>query len=207
MTFEEIITRVQEQSKNLVWWSPSQIARGDDIANDPAKGERPWSVPEATGRFLHETVSELQPKIILELGTSIGYSTLWMAHAAAAYGGHIHTIEMKPEKYALARKNIKDAGFEPAVAFHHAMIMDVIENLQNILGETKIDLVFMDADRGHYHEYFPLIKKHLSEKALLIADNAGNMQGRMTPFLKLLVQEGWTYEIKEMDNGILVAKR
>jgi predicted O-methyltransferase YrrM len=207
MTFEEIITRVQEQSKNLVWWSPSQIARGDDIANDPTKGERPWSVPEATGRFLHETVSELQPKIILELGTSIGYSTLWMAHAAAAYDGHIHTIEMKPEKYALAQKNIKDAGFESVVTFHHAMIMDVIENLQNILGETKIDFIFMDADRGHYHEYFPLIKKHLSKKALLIADNAGNMQGRMTPFLKLLEQEGWACEIKEMDNGILVAKR
>lgn len=207
MTFEEALARVQEQSKNLVWWSPSQVARGDDIANDPAKGERPWSVPEATGRFLHETVSELKPMTILELGTSIGYSTLWLAHAAAEYGGHVHTVEMKPEKHALAQKNVADAGLGSAVTFHHAMIMEIVKDLPGILGDAKIDFVFLDADRGHYHEYFPFIEKHLSGKALVVADNAGNMQGRMAPFFELLEQEGWTYEIKEMDNGILVAKR
>jgi predicted O-methyltransferase YrrM len=62
-------------------------------------------------------------------------------------------------------------------------------------------------DRGHYHEYFPFIKKHLLSGALLIADNAGNMNQRMKPFFDLLTDEKWDWEIKDLDNGILIANQ
>jgi predicted O-methyltransferase YrrM len=205
MNFTDILTKIEEQAHTLVWWSPDQIERGEDKENNPKKGNRPWSVPRETGQFLHDTVLERKPKMVLELGTSIGYSTVWIGSALIEYGGHLHTIENMPEKYAVAIKNISEAGLNEIVTPHFSQINEVLLNLDSILNGEKIDLVFMDADRGHYHEYFPLIKKHLSQGALIIADNAGNMAGRMQSFFDLLTKEGWHYEIKDMDNGLLVA--
>lgn len=202
----KILDRVRNQAETLVWWSPSQIARGDDIANDPSQGERAWIVPETTGQFLYEAVLVQKPKIILEFGTSIGYSTMWLAAAASAYGGHVHSIEMKQEKHALAKEHIDQAGLSEAATLHLGKISEILPRLPLILGAQKISMVFMDADRGHYHEYFPMIQSLLSDDATIIADNAGNMNSRMTPFLELLNHEGWQYEIKDMDNGILIAR-
>lgn len=205
MNFEDVIAKIEHQATTLVWWSPDQLLRGEDKENNPKKGNRPWSVPRATGEFLHQTVLERKPKIVLELGTSIGYSTVWIGSALAEYGGHLHTIENMREKYEVAVKNISDAGLNEIVTPHFSQINEILLNLDSILNGEKIDFVFMDADRGHYHEYFPLIKKHLSQNALIIADNAGNMAGRMQPFFDLLTHEGWQYEIKDIDNGLLIA--
>lgn len=207
MTFNELITKIEHQGKTLVWWSPDQIARGEDVLGDPKKGERAWSVPRKTGEFLYNFVLREKPRIVLELGTSIGYSTAWMAHAAADYGGHIHSIEMRPQKYQIANKNLRDGNLHEIVTLYNAPIIDVIKNLDMHLNGSKIDLVFMDADRGHYHEYFPIITKHLSDDATIIADNAVNMQDRMKPFLDALEKNNWKFEILDFDNGILIARR
>lgn len=207
MTFEELLEKMEHQDATLVWWSQDQIAREEHLINDPTKGNRPWSVPRATGEFLHRLIMERKPLIILELGTSIGYSTVWMAHACSSYGGHIHTIEMKQEKYDLAKQNLSDGELLKYVTLYHGQIYQTLLHLSAFLSTTPIDFLFMDADRGHYHEYFPLIKDHLAPNALIVADNAKDMGARMQLFFDLLKQEGWKYEIKDLDNGILIAQR
>jgi predicted O-methyltransferase YrrM len=207
MTFEESIQKSEEQIRNLVWWSPDQIARGEDVLNDPKKGERAWSVPRKTAEFLHNFITINHPKIILELGTSIGYSTLWMAHAASKIGSHIHTIEIRDYKCDIAKETISKAGFSDFVTFHNASILEILADLEKILAGQKIDLVFMDADRGHYHEYFKILEPYLAPGSTIIADNAVNMQARMTPFLSLLKENNWSYEILNFDNGVLIARK
>lgn len=206
MTFEETLAVVEEQAKSLVWWSPDQIERGEHLVNDPKKGERAWSVPRETGEFLHALILDKQPGIILELGTSIGYSTLWLAHAAASYGGHVHTIERQSHKFEIARENISSGGLGHAVSFYKGEIMEVLKSLEGTFQKGRIGLVFMDADRGHYHEYFPLLKPYLTADAVIVADNALNMNKRMQPFFQVLDSEGWHYEIKDLDNGLLIAR-
>ena len=215
MNFESIISRTEKQARQFVWWSPSQIARGEDISNDPTKGQRAWSVPRATGEFLHAQILELKPKVILEFGTSLGYSTLWIGDAARAVGARVWTIEHFENKFELAKKNIFDAGLSQIVTCILGKISDVLGNEDDPSGflkkikeeDLKIDFIFMDADRGHYHEYFPLLEPYLAENATIIADNAENMGSRMQPFFDLLREKKWEMEILDLDNGILVAKR
>lgn len=205
MTFDEAIKKIESEIQNHVWWSPDQIERGENILNDPKKGERAWSVPRQTAEFLHKTILDHSFKSVLELGTSVGYSTVWMADALRQTNGRIDTIERSENKIPVALKNIKDCGFENLVSVRHGEIIEVLKHFSD--EHRKFDFVFMDADRGHYHEYFPVIESMLEENAMIIADNAGNMNARMQPFLKLLADKKWEMEIIDMDNGILVAKK
>lgn len=195
------LKKIAESAAHLVWWKPEQVARGENVENSPTKGERPWIVPETTGQFLHEIILKNNVTSVLELGTSIGYSTLWMAYALQQTGGHIHTVERSANKIPVAQQHFADAEMNSFITLHHG---DILPTLQTLPDDLQFDLVFMDADRGHYHEYFLVITKHLSPGAVILADNAGNMGSRMQPFFDLLTAEGWNWEIKDMDNGILI---
>ena len=207
MTFEESIIKIEQQAREFVWWSPSQIARGEDVINDPTKGSRAWSVPRKTAEFLHDFVMQNNPKVIWEFGTSIGYSTLWLAHAASETDSHVYTIELQKYKYDIAKQNIEESELSNFVTFYNAPIADVLKNLEFHAGGEKINLIFMDADRGHYHEYFAMVEPYLSDTATIIADNAIDMQVRMQPFLQVLKDKNWNYQILDFDNGVLVAQK
>lgn len=196
-----LLASIANSAQDLVWWKPEQQARGEHLENNPTKGERPWIIPEATGRFLYETIIKNNSTSVLELGTSIGYSTIWIAYALEITQGSIHTIERSVNKIPIAQKNFEDSLTTGRITLHNDMILSVLENFEPSL---MFDCVFLDADRGHYHEYFPIIKKHLLPGAVIIADNASNMNARMQPFLNLLTNEGWEWTILEIDNGILV---
>lgn len=202
MNIRDFLDKIQKDAASLVWWSSDQIARGEDKINDPKKGERPWIIPETTGQFLHDFIIEKKITSVLELGTSIGYSTIWIASALEKTGGHIHTIERSENKISVAENYFQESGLGDVITLHRGEIFDVVKNFP---AHLTFDLVFMDADRGHYHEYFPLIKKHLLPGAWIIADNAENMHSRMQPLFDLLDQEKWHHEIKDLDNGILIA--
>lgn len=209
MDIKNLLTTIEHDSQNLVWWKDEQRARGEDIVNDPKKGERPWIIPKTTGQFLHDLIVKNNYTSVLELGTSIGYSTIWIADALSqtthpsTNSGQVHTIEHSLNKIPVAKKYFAESGLEHLITLHEGTILDILEQFPS---DVTFDCVFMDADRGHYHEYFPLIKKHLRAGAVIVADNAGNMNARMQPFFDLLKQEGVTFEIVQMDNGLLVAQ-
>lgn len=203
MNTQDFLKKIEQESHDLVWWKVEQKERGEDIVNDPKKGERPWIIPESTGQFLHDMIMKNNVTSVLELGTSIGYSTIWIADALSQNQGHVHTIEHSLNKIPVAKKYFQESGLEHLITLHEGNILDALEQFHD---DLKFDFVFMDADRGHYHEYFPLIKKHLREGAVIVADNAGNMNARMQPFFDLLKQENISFEILPMDNGLLVAR-
>ncbi len=199
-----ILDSIAAQAADLVWWKPEQMERGEHLENNPRKGERPWIIPETTGKFLYDTIITESSRSVLELGTSIGYSSIWMAYALRKTTGHLYTIEHSHNKVPVARKHFSEAGVVDTITLYEGSIGDIIQQFPN---ELQFDGLFMDADRGHYHEYFPILEKHLMSGAWVIADNAGNMQQRMKPFLELLITMGWQYEILDFDNGLLVAYR
>ena len=104
-----------------------------------------------------------KPEHILEIGTAVGYSAVIMAEYSPAV---IDTLEIGEKDYRLALGNIAKAGYEGRIFCH---LCDAGEYLKNCT--AQYDAVFLDAAKGQYINWLPLIKKVLKKGGMLIADN------------------------------------
>jgi predicted O-methyltransferase YrrM len=120
---------------------------------------------EIEGRFLEFLVFLAQPRLLLEIGTYSGYSALSMARALPA-GGRIVTCELDPERVAFARRHIEDAGFDDRIAVREGPALETIASLGG-----PFDLVFIDADKEGYRDYYEAVLPKLSERGLIVVDN------------------------------------
>ena len=120
---------------------------------------------QVQGQLLSFLSRILSPKYILEIGTFTGYSALCMAEGMTA-DGQLHTIELRQEDADTALKNFKAAQKNNCITLHVGNAIDIIPTLS-----YEWDLVFIDADKVSYIEYFELVLKQLSKKGLIIADN------------------------------------
>ena len=138
----------------------------DNDARETARPRRMLNITSDTGRLLWVLVRATGATRILEVGTSNAFSTIWLADAARSTGGRVTTLELNPDKIAMARANLDIAGL--------AGLVDIIEGraaetLPAIPG--PFDLVFLDADRPSYLTYLELVVPKLRQGGMLIADN------------------------------------
>jgi predicted O-methyltransferase YrrM len=117
-----------------------------------------------TGRLLAVLVRALDPQLVLEVGTAIGYSTLHMAEALDR--GRILTIERDPERVRQASDFLSRAGVRDKVEIVEADAMQAIEEL-----EGPFDFIFLDASKDEYADYLRSAEPKASERALLVVDN------------------------------------
>jgi predicted O-methyltransferase YrrM len=120
---------------------------------------------EVEGRLLEFLVFLAQPRLVLEIGTYSGYSALSMAQALPA-GARIVTCELDPERVAFAQRHIDDAGFADRIEIRQGPALETIAGL-----DGPFDLVFIDADKGGYRDYYEAVLPKLSERGLIVIDN------------------------------------
>jgi caffeoyl-CoA O-methyltransferase len=120
---------------------------------------------EIEGRFLEFLVFLAQPQLVLEIGTYSGYSALSMAGALPA-GGRIVTCELDPERVAFAGRHIEGAGFTDRIEVREGPALETIAGL-----DGPFDLVFIDADKGGYRDYYEAVVPKLSQRGLIVIDN------------------------------------
>ncbi len=106
-----------------------------------------------------------RPKEILEVGTAIGFSSLFMSEYAPA-GCHITTIEKYEKRIPLARENFKKAGKEDVITLLEGDATDILKTLSG-----PYDLIFMDAAKGQYIHFLPDILRLLKKGGVLLSDN------------------------------------
>ncbi|MDO5026258.1 MAG: O-methyltransferase [Tissierellia bacterium] len=170
--------------------------------------------------IIHREVAEFiksilvlkKPKKILEIGTAIGYSSIFFANYAL--DAQITTIEINEEMCKIARENIKKFGFEDRITLLEGDALDLIGSL-----EDKFDFVFIDAAKGQYIKFFELIEEKLDDKAVIISDNIlfRGMVGdddlvkrrkitivkRLRKYLDMLVaNENYTSSILQIGDGL-----
>jgi caffeoyl-CoA O-methyltransferase len=117
------------------------------------------------GRFL-EMISRLQrPRRILEIGTFMGYSAICLA-AGLVDGGLLHTIELRDEDADIAAGYFRRANMQDRIILHRGNALEIIPALHE-----DWDLVFIDADKVNYTEYYKLVLPRLAPQGLIIADN------------------------------------
>ncbi len=162
---------------------------------------RMWSVPRQTGEYLYNYVLTHKPKVILELGTSSGYSAIWMAAAAQSYGGHVYTVEVAEPKITLAQSYINRVGLQDSITIIPGMVGDVLATW-----EKPIDLLFLDADKMNYLGYIQAIEPMFAEGATLVADNVLDFAHLMQDFLSYIeTSDRYQSEVVAIDHGLLVA--
>lgn len=118
------------------------------------------------GRILKMFVKMIKPKTILELGTFTGYSALCMAEGMSS-DSELHTIEIDDELEDFIRSHFDETRFASRMHLH---IGDAKHTI-GAMGDMKFDLVFMDANKREYCEYYDLVFPLLNEDGYIIADN------------------------------------
>jgi caffeoyl-CoA O-methyltransferase len=117
------------------------------------------------GRLLSMLAKMIRPKCIVEVGTYTGYSALCLAEGLAP-DGILHTFEVDVEKETICKKYFDASNYAHQIILY---LGDALQNIQNI--NTAIDLVFIDADKVNYCNYFDAIIEKVSSGGLIIADN------------------------------------
>jgi caffeoyl-CoA O-methyltransferase len=117
------------------------------------------------GRLLSTFSKMIQPKVILEIGTYMGYSALCLAEGLAK-NGKLITIDPQPETHEIATAFFKKSEFANQIDARFGLATDIIPTLN----ET-FDLVFIDADKPNYANYFDLVFPKLRIGGIIIADN------------------------------------
>lgn len=117
------------------------------------------------GRLL-SLISKLKsPRYILEIGTYTGYSAICMAEGLCE-DGELHTIDINEELHDLQRRYFDRSGFGDRIIQHTGNALDIIPTF-----DTRFDLVFIDADKENYQEYFDLVITKMNPGGLILSDN------------------------------------
>jgi predicted O-methyltransferase YrrM len=124
------------------------------------------SVGREAGMLLYLLATGAQSRRILELGTSYGYSTVWLAAAARVTGGKVVTLELKDFKIEYARQALTRAGLSTRVEFHAG---DCLDTLQTLPG--PFDFVLLDVWKDIYLPCFELVHPKLAPGGIIVADN------------------------------------
>ena len=151
----------------------------DNDARETARPKRMLNITRDTGRLLWILVTAMGATRILEVGTSNAFSTIWLADAARSTGGRVTTLELSPEKIALARANLRTAGLEGVVEIIEGRAADTLSALPG-----RFDVVFLDADRPSYLAYLELVVPKLRPGGMLIADNATSHAHELQDYLR-----------------------
>ena len=114
------------------------------------------NVPEADGKLLHDIIIKNNYTRALEIGTSTGYSAIWIAWALSKTGGRLITVEIDESRHKNALENFKKAGLSE---FIDARLADAHELVPELKG--PFDFVFSDADKDWYKNYFDAVAPKL----------------------------------------------
>lgn len=139
----------------------------ETLRSSAAAGLPSIQVSPPQGKFLHLLVRLLGAKRVLEIGTLGGYSATWMARALPP-GGKLITLELEPRHAEVARKNLERAGVGKVV---DVRVGRAVETLPTLGPEGPFDLVFIDADKEGYPDYFDWAVRLARPGSALVFDN------------------------------------
>ena len=161
------------------------------------------NVEPETAELLGVLVRATRAGRILEIGTSNGYSTIWLADAAEATGGAVTSVEIDPERTELARANLAEAGVTAELLTQDAG--DVLRGSP----DAAWDLVFLDAERPAYTGYWPELVRVLRPDGGIVAiDNALSHAGEVAEVSGLIEAEpSVTSALVPVGAGLLLAVR
>ena len=158
-----------------------------------------WNISPISANFLNMLIKIAGAKSVLEIGTSNGYSAIWLAKALKLTGGHLTTIEFWDNRQNMAIENFKLCQVEDLITTKLGSAMDILPLL-----ETKWDFVFVDANKGEYVKYFDLIDPMLKQGGIIACDNITSHAAKVAPFVdKIQADPNYQVEILDLPAGMI----
>jgi predicted O-methyltransferase YrrM len=141
------------------------------------------NVPAEDGRLLYDIILDKRYKRGLEIGTSNGYSALWLGMAFKKTGGNLITLEIEPKRAKEAQDNFRHAGLDDII---ESRINDALKEIPAL--EGKFDFVFIDAWKPDYMKYLELILPKMKPGGVITAHNVTSQGSSMRDFLDEIQQ-------------------
>lgn len=160
------------------------------------------NITRDTGEFLAVLVQAMHATRVLEIGTSNGYSTLWLANAVRAIGGAVTTVEKSELKVGMAKASFARSSLASTITLVHDDAGGVLQRAKS----DSVDLVFLDSERSEYPGWWPDLKRVLRPGGLLVVDNATSHIEQMAPFVTLVKADPtFTTSLVPVGNGEFLA--
>lgn len=143
------------------------------------------NIEPESAQFLATLLHIQRPQHVLEIGTSTGYSTLWLAHAVCATSAKITTLELDQQRLDIAKGHAQDFALDHKIDFQHK---DAFNFLSAV--DQDYDFVLLDAERDAYVSYWPHLKRLLIKPhAILVVDNVLSHANEVEPFKNLITAD------------------
>ena len=155
------------------------------VAHDADKAdrlERLRNLEPDTAALLALLVRATGARHVLELGTSNGYSTVWLADAVAANDGGLTSVELDPERTTQAAQNLEKAGLRRVVDLRIQDAADALRQSE----DAEWDMIFLDAERPAYASYWPDLVRVLRPRGVLVVDNVLSHANEVEEFRELV---------------------
>nr|WP_226990841.1 O-methyltransferase [Methanosarcina acetivorans] len=177
------------------------IDKNDRIDGTP-KLHRLRQIPPETGKFIALMLSASPDGIAMEIGTSAGYSSMWLALACRETNRKLITFEIQEEKVKMARETFSKAGIENIVELVHGDARHLISRY------AGISFCFLDCDKEYYPDCYEAVIPKMIRGGILIADNVISHAAMLKPFLDYVYNDQRVDTVLvPLKNGELVCRK
>lgn len=173
----------------------------EKIEKDRKENNNPfWIITRDTGEFLNKLIRENNFTRVLEVGTSIGYSGIWMAEALSHTKGKLYTIESHEGRFKTAKQNFSDAGLTPYVQQCKGHAPDIQIN-------DMFNMIFLDATKVEYVSYITAFLFHMKKDGIIIADNALTHEKELSAYREYIFNSPQLEsKLLEIGNGLFYSR-
>lgn len=139
-----------------------------------------WNISRVTAEFLYNLIVDAHSQSVIEVGTSNGYSGIWLAKALKKTGGHLTTIEFYDKRLDIAKENFEKCGVADIITTRKGDAATILEYLPE---DFEVDFAFIDANKRQYVDFFHLIAPHLKTGGYVACDNVISHAAKVQTFI------------------------
>lgn len=164
-----------------------------------------WNISRVTAEFLYNLIVDSKSKNVIEIGTSNGYSGIWLGKALKKTGGKLTTIEFYDKRLDVAKENFKKCGIIDIITPRQGDAATILEYLPQ---DFEVDFVFVDAAKREYIKFFHLIAPHLKVGGYIACDNVISHANKVQDFLdEINANPNYENVVLPLPAGLSLAKK
>lgn len=164
-----------------------------------------WNITRPTAEFLHQLIRTEGFVSGIEVGTSNGYSGIWLGKAFKANGGSMRTIEFYEKRYSVAKANFEKCGVSEVITICPGSAKTVLEYLPE---DLQFDFAFVDANKRESIDYFNLIHPHLKVGGIYTCDNVLSHKEKVQTYIDAInAHPDYRHVVLDLPAGLSFARK